>query len=318
MNRAERIFRLHKLLKTHRSVPLSELMAELQSSRATVVRDLGYMRDFMQAPILYHREVNGYAYDAKSPEFELPGLWFNAGELYALLASEQLLETVQPGLLSPYIGPLRARIRKLLEQSGHRADTVTSRINLVPIGARRVAGEQFGLVAGAVLEGKVLDIEYHGRGKDAKTRRRVHPHKLLHYRNNWYLVAWCESAGELRTFSLDKIRSAVSADRPIRAVDEQDIDRCLRGSFGIFSGPAKAWAVLRFTPLMARWVADEEWHPDQIGQWRGESYELQVPYSDPRELLMDILRYGPEVEVIAPEELRKEVAVRLAKAAAQY
>jgi predicted DNA-binding transcriptional regulator YafY len=103
MNRAERIFRLHKLLKSPRPVPLSELMAESKSSRATVVRDLGYMRDFMEAPILYNREVNGYAYDAKAPEFELPGLWFNAGELYALLASEQLLETVQPGLLSPYI-----------------------------------------------------------------------------------------------------------------------------------------------------------------------------------------------------------------------
>ena len=62
----------------------------------------------------------------------------------------------------------------------------------------------------------------------------------------------------------------------------------------------------------------ETWHPDQIGQWIGESYELQLPYSDPRELMMDILKYGPEVEVIAPEELRKTVAQRLRRSTEHY
>jgi len=34
--------------------------------------------------------------DAKGDSFELPGLWFNASELHALLASHQLLSKVQP------------------------------------------------------------------------------------------------------------------------------------------------------------------------------------------------------------------------------
>lgn len=169
-----------------------------------------------------------------------------------------------------------------------------------------------------VLAGHQLVIDYHGRDRDASTRRRVHPLRLMHYRDNWYLIAWCEQAGGLRTFSLDRIRATEPLQESIRRVDERDLDRHLGASFGIFTGVASAWAVLRFTADRARWVADENWHPDQIGRFDGEAYELQVPYSDPRELLMDILKYGPEVEVLAPTSLREMVAEKVRATAARY
>jgi predicted DNA-binding transcriptional regulator YafY len=88
------------------------------------------MKDLMGAPIEYDRAVNGYRYRTTDPRFELPGLWLNESELYALLATERLLEQMQPGLLAPYVGPLRARIRALLAQTGHSAATVSERILL--------------------------------------------------------------------------------------------------------------------------------------------------------------------------------------------
>ncbi|GBE11631.1 HTH domain protein [bacterium BMS3Abin12] len=318
MNRAERIYRLHAALSGRRPVPLSTLIDRLGVSRATVVRDIAYLRDFMGAPILYDRERNGHHYDPDAPEFQLPGLWFNDSELYALLASEQLLEAVQPGLLGPYIGPLKARIRKLLEQSGHAAETVTSRVLLRPFASRTVDDSIFGCISTGVLGGHILDIRYHGREREAVSDRRIHPYRLLHYRDNWYVAAWCERAQDMRTFSLDRIREASDTGRPVRPADDAALDRHLRASFGIFTGEAASWAVLRFTAERARWVADERWHPDQIGQWVGGVYELQIPYSDPRELLMDILKYGPDVEVLAPEFLRALVAERLRAASARY
>lgn len=297
---------------------MQRLMDELGASRATVVRDLGYLRDFMGAPLVYDRERNGYRYDADSPEFELPGLWFNDTELYALLASEQLLESVQPGLLGPYIGPLKSRIRKLLEQTGHSASTVMSRVMLRPFARRTVDDEVFGQVSAAVLAGRMLDFSYRGRERGTATQRHVHPYRLLQYRDNWYLVAYCEQARDLRTFSLDRIDHPQDAGCEADLPDEQALDRYLGASFGIFTGEASEWAVLRFTPERARWVADEQWHPDQIGQWVADAYELQIPYSDARELLMDILKYGADVEVIAPPALRTLVAEGLQRAAARY
>lgn len=318
MNRAERIYRLHGLLKSGPPRSLEGLMAELEVSRATLVRDIGYMRSFMNAPIAYDMERNGYRYDRASGEYELPGLWFNPSELYALLATGQLLEAVQPGLLTPYIGPLKGRIRRLLEQSGHPAYTLTSRVLLQPAVRRPVKAERFGEIAGAVLNGQVIAIDYHGRERDESSHRRVHPQRLLHYRDNWYLVAWCEQAGELRTFALDRIGRCENTSAPARGEPEETLQRFLGASFGIFTGSAKAWAVLRFSRQAAQWVADEVWHPDQIGQWIEDGYQLQIPYSDPRELLMDLLRYGPEVEVLAPPELRAAVVDRLRRALARY
>ena len=318
MNRAERIFRLHSLFKKRRPPSMQQLIETLDVSRPTLVRDITYMRDFMDAPIQYDRSTNSYRYDPHADDFELPGLWFNASELYALLATEQLLESVQPGFLTPYIGPLKTRIRSLLEQSGHPSELVSSRIQIRQMATRNMDNDRFTEVAGAVLQGQVFECDYHGRERNRMTHRKIHPYQLLHYRDNWYLIGWCEEAKDLRTFSLDRINNIRIITEKIRPIDKKALDRYLGASFGIFTGPAKAWAVLRFSPLMSRWVADEQWHTDQIGVWKGEKYELQIPYSDPRELLMDILKYGPEVEVIAPDSLRRLIAERLNNAVRLY
>lgn len=101
-------------------------------------------------------------------------------------------------------------------------------------------------------------------------------------------------------------------------MSDSKLDRFLKGSFGIFSGVAKEWAVLRFSAEAARWVAEESWHPDQLGTWKGAVYEPQDPYANPTELVMEILKHGPDAELVAPEQLRLSVAERLTLAADQY
>ncbi|WP_018873606.1 YafY family protein [Thioalkalivibrio sp. ALJ16] len=318
MNRAERIFHLHRLLQSRQPPSLARLMEELEVSRATIKRDIEYMRDFMRAPIAYDPQSNGYQYAQDAPAFELPGLWFNESELLALLTMEQLLEDVQPGLLAPTIGPLKTRIRALLESGGQRMDTLRRRIQIQPLAQRGSHSNTFQAIAEATLGEHPVRIEYHGRARNTATHRIVHPQRLLYYRDNWYLVAWCEQAGALRTFALERIRSSAAIAGTCHALDDATLDTHIGAAFGIFTGPAEQWADLRFTPEHARWVADERWHPDQVGHFEGEYYRLRVPYADPTELVQEILRHGPGVEVLAPEALRQRVAATLRAAAAQY
>ena len=66
-------------------------------------------------------------------------------------------------------------------------------------------------------------------------------------------------------------------------------------------------------------MADERWHPDQVGQFLIDGrYELQIPYRHDHELIMDILRHGSHVEAVSPETLRAEVGQRLREALTQY
>ncbi len=69
----------------------------------------------------------------------------------------------------------------------------------------------------------------------------------------------------------------------------------------------------------ARWVQAEEWHPDQKSTLHPDgSYTLEVPYSDARELLGDVLRFGADVEVLAPKSLRESAIASFSKALDQY
>jgi predicted DNA-binding transcriptional regulator YafY len=102
-------------------------------------------------------------------------------------------------------------------------------------------------------------------------------------------------------------------------VSGAELDRHHASSYGIFAGVPDQVAVLRFNPERARWVAKEQWHRDQRGRFLQDgSYELAIPYSNQLELVMDVLKYGPDVEVIEPEGLRTEVLRRLRAAVARY
>jgi predicted DNA-binding transcriptional regulator YafY len=147
----------------------------------------------------------------------------------------------------------------------------------------------------------------------------VSPQRIVHYREAWYLDAWDEGKDALRSFSIDRIRRANVLDERALDVAEKDLDEHYSTAYGIFGGKADKIAVLRFTPERARWVADEQWHPQQEGKWLADgSYELRIPYRESRELVMDVMRSGAGAEVVAPNELRNEVKATLHAALAQY
>ncbi len=321
MDRFDRIYALHRLLRqARRPVSGRVLMERLECSRATLFRAIEDLRDRLGAPLAYDRGSGGYFYDSRqgAHQYELPGLWFNASELSALLAIHRLLVDIQPGLLESHLAPLRGRIEELLETEHLGGGDLLRRVRIPPMAARP-ASEYFAAVADALLRRRRLRITYHGRARDEVTERVISPQRLIHYRGNWYLDAWCHEKDGLRSFAVDRIRQCNPLEQTARDIDDQDLDEHFATSYGIFAGKPQDTAVLRFTPLAARWVADERWHPEQQGVWLEDgSYELKIPYGDPRELIMDILKYGPEVEVMAPEELRDVLVRRLMQATEKY
>jgi predicted DNA-binding transcriptional regulator YafY len=102
-------------------------------------------------------------------------------------------------------------------------------------------------------------------------------------------------------------------------VADERLDEHYASAYGIFGGRADKVAVLVFTEERARWVADEQWHPQQEGRRLHDGrYELRIPYREGRELVMDILRHGSGVTVVAPDELVVAVRTELARALESY
>jgi predicted DNA-binding transcriptional regulator YafY len=319
MDRTERFYRIRQRLLDKGALTRREIEDELEVSHSTFKRDIDYMRDRLGVPIVWSATQQAYVLDPDAEVAELPGVWFSPGEIYALLEIEHLLERLEPGLLSRQLGPLRERLARLLEAGDRGHHEIRRRIRVLPMGTRRVSREVFETLSFALLERRRLRIHHLRRQTGEQTDRVVSPQRLVHYRYNWYLDAWCHTREDIRIFSVDAITSAQALDEPAREVEDARLDEVLRAGYGIFAGEQTQKALLRFTPARARWVAAEVWHSRQVGRLEQDgSWLLEVPYSQEPELVMDILRYGSDVEVLRPESLRKKVAVELAAAAARY
>ncbi|MGE4659748.1 MAG: WYL domain-containing protein [Arenicellales bacterium] len=325
MDRTERFYTIDRLLRSRQGTTLRAMMEEMEVSRATVRRDLEYMRDRLAAPILWDNETRCYRYDSDAEgegedRYALPGLWFNASEVHALMTMEHLLSSLQPGLLEPHIEPLRSRIRRLLDSGDHPAEEVTRRIRVLHMAARQADSEIFGVISHALLRRHRLELEHLNRRTGAVTRRTVSPQRLAHYRDNWYLDSWCHLRKGLRSFAVDAIQAAeIVEDQKAKDVTEAQLEKVLGTGYGIFAGEHTKEAVLRFSPEASRWVAREKWHSRQRGELNEDgSYTLTIPYADETELVMDIMRHGADVEVLAPDSLRQAVHRRLGEAASRY
>lgn len=164
-----------------------------------------------------------------------------------------------------------------------------------------------------------MRIDHYDRGLDTIVSRDVSPQRVVRYKENWYLDTWCHLRNAIRTFSVDAIRGATILEKPAQEVADEELDAVLGAGYGIYAGREVQWAVLKFSPWQARWTAHETWHVDQKSRFDSDgSYVLEIPYSGDGELVMDILKYGPDIEVIAPDGLRETIKVRLQAASEKY
>jgi predicted DNA-binding transcriptional regulator YafY len=310
MNRTERFYRIDQLLTSRKLLTRQALLDDLGVSWATLKRDLAYLKDRFNAPIIFDHSAGGYRFNTPNigPAYELPGLWFNADETYALLTMHRLLSELEPSLLTPHIVPLLSRLKSIMAQNTSGFAQVNERIQLTSIGKRLKNPAYFGLVSRATLARQQLKVRHYSREQNHYTERVLSPQRLVFYRNNWYLDAWCHQRQALRRFSVDALESIELLPEQAEDVPDAEMVAEFASSYGIYSGSEARIAHLRFSPAAARWVADENWHPDQVGHFDAEGYFiLQVPYAEPTELMMDILRHGLHVEVLEPAALRQSV-----------
>ncbi len=323
MSKTERLYLIQRMLAGNACVSTERFLQVLEISRATLKRDLEYLRDRLGAPIVWDPERGGYRFDNRHGQGSahlLPGLWLTEEEVSGLLMSIELLAALEPGALTgEQIRPIRERLEKLLELSSFSAREIRQRIKLSPIGQRTTTAKHFQTIALAALARKRLMIRHFGRADARLTEREVSPLRLVRYKDNWYLDAFCHLRNDLRSFAMDAIEQAVSTDEVAVAIDEAMLAQAIDAGYGIFAGENLKRAKLRFTPFRARWVANEIWHPEQRGTLLPDgSFELDLPYLDDRELLHDILKEGSEVVVMSPPELRAKVRDELTKALAGY
>ncbi len=327
MSKTARLYKIEALIRQHGHVSFARLREVLEVSPATLKRDLEYLRDQLGAPIDYDRDLNGYRFaggsrgNGSAARHELPGLWFDQSELYALLMAHQLLSGLDgEGPLSRHLKPLVERIHELLGPAGEsQAKVLLKRVKVFGALHRPVASECFERCGEALIRRRRLLMTYLTRGRGEIGERQVSAQRLVHYKNTWYMDAWCHGRERLLRFALDAVQQATVLDVRAKDLTMRQVEAEMDSGYGIYAGGTPQLAVLQFSAQATPWISNEQWHPAQHGKRLDDGgWELRLPYADETELVMDILRQGDQVRVVAPDSLRAAVQRRLAAASAQY
>lgn len=324
--RTDRVARILKMLARGKPVTREEFLTRLEISAATFKRDVAYIRNRMNTVVTWSQEHRAYVIDGRAGDDTLresiPGTQFDRSELLALIAIQQILEQIEPRLLQDVLHPLRKRTASMLNGSGvegERLQQALARIKVLPMQRRSVDDTLFERIVSALVTRKQIAVESTHRQTRERMQRTLSPQRIVSYRDNWYLDAWCHLREALRTFSFDTLSNAHVSDDTAKDIDAATLDQHFAGSYGIFAGVATQHALLRFIPRVAGWIEHEQWHPQQtITTLISGEIELTVPYANATELVRDILKWGADVEVISPLGLREQVANAARAMAEQY
>ncbi len=283
-----------------------ELLEHFQYSKSTFNRAKRELRD--QGITLLPPQNGGYKLLEKEKNFVCLGEY--------LMDQQDIIDLVQViKLLSPIANKhnlneqVKLSLQKLLTVLPEQYNDKLDFIDYFAHGEREQSNDIFQDILSAFSQNKRLKIQYSKRagGVLRCEERQVSPQKILRYRSNWYVIAYCHLRQEIRTFSLDNITEASIVDTPIQQLDRIIVSDYYQQTYGIFSGSKIEMATLKFSKSAALWIKNECWHPEQQSYFDDDqTYILSIPIGENlTELIMQLAMYGKDVEVIAPARLKQ-------------
>ena len=258
------------------------------------------------------------------------GLYHSTAELFAFLAVYRYLQSLHPltgeSSEDSAVAATIETIENRFKAHPRLSRNLKRRVRILPLGSVPFKTACFHAISRALFGRYRLRMAYRSLQDGHLSERVISPQRLVYYRDNWYLDAWCHEKNALRTFEAGGILSAtvLENDIPAKEVSDRDLDEVLTAGYGIFMGSGTKQARLRFFWPASLRVSMMNWHPEQKVETIPDDGSgpfdciLTVRYSNDPELIMDILRFGPQVEVLEPQELREKVKKSLQKARTIY
>ncbi|NLI82286.1 MAG: WYL domain-containing protein [Deltaproteobacteria bacterium] len=293
------------------------LAHEFECSVKTAQRTIETFRDRYGAPLEYDASRRGYHYAV--PDYRLPVTRLTDSEILALLVSRKLLADAAAGSLGRELNNLVVRLGKLLIESIPGPVDPDRAFSFRWSAVTPCDADIFGQTVNALARSIPLSFCYYSPYANVCTTRTVEPHHLVNYQGAWHLIAWCRLRGDWRDFVLARMSDCRLGTDPFQRREDGEWLPFLEESFGIFHGRERFEVTLRFSRDLARWARGQRWHPDQrLEETEAGELDLTLPVAHEREILMEVLKYGSNVEVLAPEWFRDRVRKEIEGMAKNY
>jgi predicted DNA-binding transcriptional regulator YafY len=282
----------------------TSLSSQFEISVKTAQRDIEFMRDRLNCPLLYDKSQKGYLYEDNT--FSLPMAYLSSEELATLLIARKFLKDISGGYVGKEISAIIEKITTILKKHVAEETLIDDSLSFQLIEYSPAPEEVFKAVLEGCLKRRSLSFTYRSLTKDDETTRTVDPYHLLNYMGTWHLIAYCHLRHGLRNFVFGRMSDLKVLENTFTVPKSFNIQEHLQSAFGIYKGPPTKEVTIRFSPEKARWITGQVWHKDQKMKINKDgSLELSFPIADFAEIKMEILKHGAGVEVIRPKALRE-------------
>ncbi|WP_221032520.1 helix-turn-helix transcriptional regulator [Actomonas aquatica] len=314
----ERMLRIHERLRDGDAVNCTQLAREMEVSRKTIQRDIDHMRDRLGLPLEYDRAAHSYAYTAPVEAF--PTVQMSEGDAVALFVAERALEPLRG---TPLFDRLRATFDKLTANLKGTVDITADDHDAVSFrhfGEGRTNAAAFDALQKARDQHREVTFNYRKPGAESATEeRRVRPYHLTHRDNLWYLVAYDCARAALRTFALPRMSEVNLTRTRFELPADFDPSAFFSSALGVVEGKGDFAIHIRFAATVAHRIEERDWHESQrLERRRDGSVDLHLRLSSLVEIERWVLGWGDQAEVLAPTELRNQLAQTTAAMAARY
>lgn len=312
-----RMLRIHEELAKGAAVTCKLLGEILEVSPKTVQRDIVFMRERLELPVVYIDKIHSFKYS--KPVESFPTMKVTEGEVVALLIGRKALDQYQG---TPFYRELAASFEKiaasLQDKVSFTASDELHTISFKSTGVGRADIAVFKVVSRGLWRELETEFDYRKPGQSTRERRRVRPYHFLHHENLWYLIAFDLARQDIRTFALPRIFAPEVTKTSFVRPPEFSPKAYFAKAFGVFGGTGDYRVVIHFSATVADRVREREWHESEVYRDLPDGgLEFELRLGALPEIERWILSWGAHARVIEPPELRermKKTALALAEA----
>jgi proteasome accessory factor C len=302
-----RILHLIPMLADGETHPVNAVAGLAGVDRATLFQDIESISERFEAPggFVAGLQIFIEPNDELSiiPNHFLRPMRLTHGELCALELGLAMLRAERPPEERRAIDRAATRLGMVI--SSLPVDDAEDRLrvaSLTPAGDL----EHLRRLRDAVRRKRKARLRYAKAADESPSSRVICPYAIVFTEQMWYVVAHCESTDGIRIFRLDRIADVEPLEARFDSPRDFSLDSIVKDGKA-FQRDGTATLRVRYSPHIARWISERE------GKSLAEDGSLTVEYplADRGWAVRHVLQYGPEAEVLAPEEVRLEVVKRL-------
>lgn len=298
-----RLLFIDRKIKENKYPNCATMGKEWEVSSKTIQRDIDYLRDQLDAPIAYDQIRRGYYYTERN--FSLPAINISESDLFAVFVAERAMGQFRN---TPMYGKLRsvfAKIKGSLSDSTKVSPSwLSDRILCFQEPVTEIDVKIWDTLAKSIRDNCRVKIRHAAPDQSKIMERKVDPYYLVNHKGEWYLNTYCHTRNSIRTFAVSRIRQAEMLSEQFTMPASATRKKIFGDQMGIIWKPDFYKVRIRFSPEVAPYIRERQWHPQQtIKGLRDGSVILEFTTNHIHEVKDWVLSWGSGATILTPQLL---------------